>query len=89
MADVEEATEQRKHSVADLIPQSEQIHDSADRLSGIAEKHRRRVQRRRDDDDERDDSRPIQRRSPENPPIFEQITAYNLDFSPLLRATGS
>jgi hypothetical protein len=48
-----EATEQRMHSVADLIPQSEQIHERADRLSESAEKHRRRAQHSRDDDDER------------------------------------
>jgi hypothetical protein len=54
LADVEEATEQRMHSVADLLPQGEQIHERADRLSESAEKHRRRAQHSRDDDDERD-----------------------------------
>jgi len=44
LADVEEATEQRMHSVADLIPgKSEEIHERADRLSERAEEHRRRV----------------------------------------------
>jgi hypothetical protein len=55
LADVEEATEQRMPSVADLIPQkSEEIHERADRVSENAEEHRRRVQRRRAGDDERD-----------------------------------
>jgi len=55
LADVEEATEQRMHSVADLIPQkSEEIHERADKLSENAEEHRRRVQRRRAADNERD-----------------------------------
>jgi hypothetical protein len=52
---VKEATEQRMHSVADLIPQkSEEINKRADRVSENAEEHRRRVERRRADDDERD-----------------------------------
>jgi hypothetical protein len=52
LADVEEATEQRMHSVADLVPEkSEEIHERADRLSKSAEEHRRRVERRRPDDD--------------------------------------
>jgi len=55
LADVEEATEQRMHSVADLLPQSQNVHERADRLSENAEKHRRRVQRRRADGDQRDD----------------------------------
>jgi hypothetical protein len=51
LANVEEATEQRMHSVADLIPQgSEEIHERADLLSECADEHRRRVQRRRADD---------------------------------------
>ena len=55
LADVEDATEQRMHSVADLVPpRSEESHERADRLSESAEKHRRRVQRRRADEGERD-----------------------------------
>jgi hypothetical protein len=55
LADVEEATEHRMHSVADLIPEKgQEIHERADRLSKSAEEHRRRVQRRRADDDEQD-----------------------------------
>jgi hypothetical protein len=55
LADLEEATEQRMHSVADLVPQSsERIHERADRLSDRAEEHRRRVERRRADDNEQD-----------------------------------
>src|SRR5215208_8145031 len=55
LADVEEATEQRMHSVADLVPpRSEEIHERADLLSESAEGHRQRVQRRRADADERD-----------------------------------
>jgi hypothetical protein len=54
LADLEEATEQRMHSVADLVPQSsERIHERADRLSDRAEE-RRRVVRRRADDNEQD-----------------------------------
>jgi hypothetical protein len=34
---VEEATEQRMHSVADLLPQSEEIHERANRLSENAQ----------------------------------------------------
>jgi hypothetical protein len=53
LADVEEATEQRMHSVADLIPEkSEEIHERADRLSESAEEHRGRVERSRIDDKE-------------------------------------
>jgi hypothetical protein len=59
LAEVQEATEQRMHSVADLVPEkSEEIHQRADRLSESAEEHRRRVQRRRADDDGRDGCRP-------------------------------
>jgi hypothetical protein len=55
LPDIEEATEQRMHSVTALVPQSEEIHGRADRLSESAEKYRRRVQGRRDDNDESDD----------------------------------
>jgi chromosome segregation ATPase len=54
VAEAEEATEQRMHSVAELLPQSEKVHERADRLSERAEEHRRRVERRRADDSERD-----------------------------------
>ena len=55
LAHVEEATEQRMHSVADLIPgKSEEIHERADRLSESAEEHRRRVKQGPDADDEPD-----------------------------------
>ena len=54
VAEAEEATEARMHSVADLLPQSEEIHERADRLSDRAVEHRRRVERRRADDDEQD-----------------------------------
>ena len=64
------------HSVADRIPQSEQIHERADRLSESAEKHCRRAQHSRDDDDETGWlTAPIQRRFREDLPAFEQITA--------------
>jgi hypothetical protein len=55
VADLEEATEQRMHSVAELLPQSEKVHERADRLSDRAEEHRRRVERRRADDNEQVD----------------------------------
>ena len=48
VAEAEEATEQRMHSVADLVPGGEKIHERADRLSERAEEHRRRIQRRAD-----------------------------------------
>jgi hypothetical protein len=50
VADLEEATEQRMHSVAELLPQSEKMHERADRLSDRAQEHRRRVERRRADE---------------------------------------
>ena len=55
LADVQEATEQRMHSVPDLIPQKdEEIHERADRLSESAEEHRRQAERRRAEDNEPD-----------------------------------
>jgi hypothetical protein len=54
VADVEEATEERMHSVAELIPQSEEVHERADRLSERAQEHRRAVERRRADDKQSD-----------------------------------
>jgi hypothetical protein len=56
VADLEEATEQRMHSVAELFPQSEKMHERADRLSDRAEEHRRRVERRRAADNEEADN---------------------------------
>jgi hypothetical protein len=52
VAEAEEATEERMHSVADLVPQSEAIHERADRLSDRAEEHRRHLERRRAKDSE-------------------------------------
>jgi hypothetical protein len=52
VAEAEEATEQRMHSVADLLPGGKKIHERADRLSERAEEHRRRLERRRADDKE-------------------------------------
>jgi hypothetical protein len=54
VADLEEATEQRMHSVADLVPDRDEMHARADRLSERAEEHRRRVERRRTEEDELD-----------------------------------
>ena len=55
LADVQEATVQRMHSVADLIPgKKEEIHERADRLSESAEEHRRQAERRRAEDNEPD-----------------------------------
>jgi uncharacterized protein YecA (UPF0149 family) len=55
LADVQEGTEQRMHSVADLIPQKdEEIHERADRLSESAEEHRRQAERRGAEDNEPD-----------------------------------
>jgi hypothetical protein len=55
LANVQEATEQRMHSVADLIPQKdEEIHERADRLSESAEEHRRQAERRGAEDNEPD-----------------------------------
>jgi hypothetical protein len=55
LADVQEATEQRMHSVADLIPQKEEeIHERAERLSESAQEHRREAEHRRVDDSDGD-----------------------------------
>jgi hypothetical protein len=52
VAEAEEATEQRMHSVADLVPRGEKIHERADRLSERAEEHRRRLERHSADKNE-------------------------------------
>jgi hypothetical protein len=49
IAEAEEATEERMHSVAELLPQSEEVHQRADRLSERAAERRRRIERRRPD----------------------------------------
>jgi hypothetical protein len=55
LAEVQEATEQRMHSVADLIPQKEEeIHERADQLSESAQEHRREAERHRADNNEPD-----------------------------------
>jgi hypothetical protein len=54
VAEAEEATEQRLHSVAELLPHPEEVHERANRLSERAEEHRRRVERRRADDNDAD-----------------------------------
>ena len=51
-----EATEQTMHSAAELLPNSEEVHERVDRLSENAEKHRRRVERRRAEYSEPDGS---------------------------------
>jgi hypothetical protein len=50
LADVQEEAEEHMHSVADFLPNSEEIHERANALSDQAEEHYRRVQRRRADD---------------------------------------
>jgi hypothetical protein len=52
VAEGEEATEQRMHSVAGLLPGGKKIHERADGLSERAEEQRRRLERRRADDKE-------------------------------------
>jgi hypothetical protein len=47
LADVQ-GTEQRMHSAADLLPDSELVHERADQLSARAQQHRRRAQRLRE-----------------------------------------
>ena len=44
LADVQEGTEQRMHSAADVLPDSESIHERADQLSARAQKHRHRAE---------------------------------------------
>jgi hypothetical protein len=76
LADVEEATAQRMHSVADLVPpRSEESHERADRLSESAEKHRRRVQRRRADEGNGMADGLAAAKISADLPVFEQITA--------------
>ena len=50
LAEAEEATEERMHSVADLLPDSEEVHARANRLSDRAREHHRRAQRKRAND---------------------------------------
>jgi hypothetical protein len=44
LADVEEATEQRMHAVADLLPDREQVDERASALSRRAGVHRERAE---------------------------------------------
>jgi len=43
VADIEEDTEARVHSVADIAPKAERLHERADRISARAREHRRRA----------------------------------------------
>ena len=45
---MQEDTEQRMHSVADSLPDSEHVHERADQLSERAAQHRRNAQQQRD-----------------------------------------
>ena len=44
LADVQEGTEQRMHSAADVLPGSELVHERADQLSARAQQHRHRAE---------------------------------------------
>ena len=44
LADVQEDTEQRMHSAADVLPEGEWVHERADRLSARAQQHRDRAE---------------------------------------------
>jgi hypothetical protein len=44
LAGVQEGTEQRMHSVADVLPDSELVHERADKLSARAQEHRHRAE---------------------------------------------
>jgi hypothetical protein len=48
LADIQESTEQRMHSAADLLPDSELVHERADQLSARAQQHRQRAEQLRD-----------------------------------------
>jgi hypothetical protein len=43
LADVQEGTEQRMHSAADVLPDSELVHERAEQLSARARQHRHRA----------------------------------------------
>jgi hypothetical protein len=47
LADVQESTEQRMHSTADVLPHSESVHERADQLSARAQQHRDRAEQLR------------------------------------------
>lgn len=44
LADVQEGTEQRMHSAADVLPDSELVHERAHQLSARAQQHRDRAE---------------------------------------------
>ena len=50
LADVQEATEQRMHSAADLLHDPERVHEKAERLSDKAQAHRQKAQDLRSDE---------------------------------------
>jgi hypothetical protein len=56
VADLEEATAQHMHAIAELLPHGEKVHERADRLSQRAQEHHRRVERRRAADNEQADN---------------------------------
>jgi hypothetical protein len=47
LADVQEGTEQRMHSAAEVLPDSELIHERADQLSARAQQHKHRAEQLR------------------------------------------
>jgi len=49
LAELQEDTEQRMHSVADALPNPEGVHERASQLSERAQEHRRRAQRADDE----------------------------------------
>jgi Tfp pilus assembly protein PilN len=51
IGDLEEDTEQRMHSVADILPDPDAVHERADRLSERAQKHHRHARALEDSDD--------------------------------------
>jgi hypothetical protein len=47
LADAQEGTEQRMHSAADVLPDSELVHERAEQLSARAQEHRDRAEQLR------------------------------------------
>jgi hypothetical protein len=47
LADIQEGTEQRMHSAADVLPDSESVHERANQLSARAQQHRHRAEQLR------------------------------------------
>lgn len=56
LADVQEGTEQRMHSAADVLPDGESVHERAEQLSARAQEHRDRAEQLRKSAPSNDDA---------------------------------